>query len=158
MPDESSKTPEIIQALIRSYNDEMETVMNYIAASENLDGVLAMEVRESLEEEIQEELGHAQRLANRVRTLGGTVPGSLSLSWRQESMQPTKESTDVVAVIRGVIEAEKTAIDGYKKIIDMTDGVDWATQDLAIELLADEQKHLREFEGFLKGYRAEGKA
>jgi len=156
-PDDKKKQ-QIIDALIRSYNDELETVMNYIAASQNIDGVRAMEVRENLEEEIQEELGHAQKLASRIRTLGGTVPGSLGLSWSQDALQPPKESTDVVAIIKGVIAAEKRAIEGYNNIIQLTDQTDWATQDLAIDLLGDEQEHLREFEGFLKEYEKAGMA
>ena len=40
-------------------------------------------------------------------------------------------------------------------LVKESEGVDYVTQDLAITILADEQEHLREFEGFLKEY--EGK-
>ena len=49
-------------------------------------------------------------------------------------------------------EAEESAIAQYKKIIKICDGVDYPTQDLAIELLSDEEEHRREFVGFLKEY------
>jgi bacterioferritin len=146
------KTDRIIELLIDSYNSEIETVMNYISNSVNLEGVRAMEIKESLEKDITEELGHAQKLAKRIHTLGGIVPGSKELKWSQGQLQSLKDTTDVVSVIKGVIAAEEDAIAGYKKIIDVTDGEDFVTQDLAIALLADEEEHRREFMGFLKEY------
>jgi bacterioferritin len=56
-----------------------------------------------------------------------------------------------------VIEAETGAIEHYNRIIEVTDGVDWATQDLAIEILRDEEGHRRLFEGFLREYEVEGR-
>jgi len=152
MPPTDEQKKQIIDLLIESYNSEIETVTNYLANSVNLDGVRAKEIKESLAKEIQDELGHAQRLADRIHTLGGVVPGSQSLKWTQKMMQPPAESTDLTAVIRGVIEAESDAIKGYQKIVETTDGIDFVTQDLAIELMGDEQQHKREFEGYLKEY------
>lgn len=144
-----SVNKEIIQELIRSYWMEIETVQNYLANSVNLDGVRATEIKESLSGDIQEELGHAQRLAERINVLGGFVPGSQEFRAQQSSLQPPRDTTDLQSVIRGVIEAEEEAIAQYRKIIEMCDGVDYATQDLCIGLMADEQAHRREFIGFL---------
>ncbi len=55
-------------------------------------------------------------------------------------------------MIAGVIEAETGAIEHYLRIIEATDGVDWATQDMVIEILRDEEKHLRTFERFQREY------
>jgi bacterioferritin len=68
----------------------------------------------------------------------------------QTSAQPPKDALDVISVIRGVIEAEQGAIDQYQKLIELTDGVDFVTQDLCIELKGDEEEHRREFKGFLR--------
>ncbi len=152
MPSPDQKAGRIVDLLIEAYNAELETVLNYLANSANLDGLRAEEVKESLADDVSEEIGHAQRLALRIRTLHGTVPGSQGLRWGQDSLQPTEDSTDVVSVIKGVIAAEDTAISIYERIIKACDGVDWVTQDLAIDLMRDEQEHRREFEGFLKGY------
>jgi bacterioferritin len=142
----------IVDELIRSYWMEMETVQNYLANSQNLDGVRAAEIKKSLAADITEELGHAQMLAGRIRVLGGTVPGSMKFKAEQKSLQPPADSTDVVTVIRGVIEAENGAIEQYQKLIKLCDGTDYATQDMVIGLLADEQNHRREFIGFLAEY------
>ena len=150
MPDANNQ--QIIEALVRAYNMEVETVLNYLANSVNLDGVRAKEIKTVLAQEVQDELGHAQLLAKRIKTIGGQAPGSLALRMEQASLQPPKDPTDVVSVIKGVIEAEEQAIAGYKALIALTDGVDHVTQDLAITLLSDEQEHRREFVGFLKEY------
>jgi bacterioferritin len=143
----------IIDALIDAYWAEMETVQNYIAASSNLDGVDAEPIKKALSADILEEVGHAQQLANRIRVLGGVVPGSADFKARQKTLQPPKDSTNVAAVIKGVIDAENGAIDGYLKIIKLSEGVDYGTQDLCIALMTDEENHRREFMGFLKQYQ-----
>lgn len=143
---------EIVKELKKSYNMEIETVVNYLANSVHLDGVRAEQIRKSLEAEVQEELLHATRLANRIKTLESGIPGSLELVWEQKCLQPPKDTTDIVAIIKGVIEAEEGAIAQYKKIIELCDGEDYVTQDLCIELMGDEQEHRRTFKGYLTEY------
>jgi bacterioferritin len=154
----AEKREEIIELLEKAYWMEIETVMSYIANSTNPDGVRAQEIIESLQEDIQEELGHAQRYATRIKELYGVVPGSLEFKAEQSYLQPPDEQTDIVHVIKGVIEAESGAIEHYNRIIEATDGVDWVTQDMVIDILRDEEGHRRLFEGFLREYEAEGLA
>jgi bacterioferritin len=148
----------IVALLHKAYWMEIETVMSYISASTNLDGVRAQEIRQSLAEDIEEELGHAKQFASRIKELYGVVPGSEDFSAEQSFLQPPDEQTDVIHVIRGVIEAESGAIEFYTRIVAETDGVDPVTQDMVIAILRDEQGHRRLFEGFLREYEVEGKA
>jgi bacterioferritin len=143
---------------ILSQELELETVMSYVTNSINPDGVRAQEIKESLEEDIQEELGHAQQFAERIKELYGVVPGSMEFKASQSYLQPPDEQTDVVHVIKGVIEAETGAIEHYTRIVEETDEVDLVTQDMVIDILRDEQGHRRLFEGFLREYEAEGLA
>ncbi len=146
----------VVELLTRAYWMEMETVMSYIAASVNLDGIRAQEIRESLAQDVTEELSHAQRFAERIKELYGVVPGSEDFSAEQSFLQPPDEQTDIVHVIRGVIKAETGAIEHYTRIIEETDGVDPVTQDMVIEVLHDEQGHRRLFEGFLRECEVDG--
>ena len=148
----------IVTLLTKAYWMEIETVMSYISASTNLDGVRAQEIRESLAEDVEEELGHAKEFATRIKELYGVVPGSEGFRAEQSFLQPPGEQTDVIHVIRGVIEAETGAIEYYTRIVEETDGVDPVTQDMVITILRDEQGHRRLFEGFLREYELEGKA
>lgn len=153
LADENTETRErIIEMLKKAYWMEIETVMSYITNSINPDGVRAQEIVESLQQDIQEELGHAQQFAQRIKELYGVVPGSLEFTAEQSYLQPPEEQTDIVHVIKGVIEAETGAIEHYTQIIEETDGDDPVTQDMVIAILRDEQGHRRLFEGYLREF------
>ena len=143
---------QIVQELRIAYWMEIETVTNYIANSINLDGVRAEEIKKALAADVQEELTHAQTLARRIKTIGGKVPGSADFTSAQASLQPNDDTTDVVSVIKGVIDAEDGAIAQYNKLIKLCDGIDYVTQDLCIQSLADEEEHRRDFMGYLAEY------
>jgi bacterioferritin len=143
---------QIIESLRKAYNMELETVINYLANSLHMDGVRADFIKQALAADIQGELTHATQLGNRIKQLGGSIPGSLDLKMTQRDLQPQKDTTDVVDVIRGVLKAEGEAIEAYRTLIRLTEGEDYVTQDLAITILADEEGHRQHFEGYLKEY------
>ncbi len=142
---------EIIEMLKTAYSMELETVVNYLANSINLDGVRAEEIKKSLAVDIAEELNHATQLGQRIKQIGGLVPGSMGVKFGKQK-QPSENTTDVVGVIKAVIEAEEAACAQYKKIIKATEGDDYVTQDLGVQLLKAEEEHLVLFKGFLKEY------
>jgi bacterioferritin len=148
----------LIEMLVKAYWMEVETVMSYLANSINPDGVRAQEIIESLEEDVQEELGHARQFGERIKELYGVVPGSLDFNAEQSYLQPPDDQVDIVHVIKGVIEAESGAIEHYNQIIEFCEGKDPVTQDMVIQILRDEEGHRRLFEGFLREYAAEGLA
>jgi bacterioferritin len=154
----SAQREQIIDLLKKAYWMEVETVMSYIANAINPDGVRAQEITESLQRDIQEELGHAQQFAQRIKELYGVVPGSLEFAAEQTYLQPPEHQTDITHVIKGVIEAETGAIEHYNRIIQETDQIDPVTQDMVIDILRDEEGHRRLFEGYLREYEAEGLA
>jgi bacterioferritin len=154
--DSSGTREEVVELLTKAYWMEIETVMSYLAASVNLDGVRAMEIKESLDKEVEDELGHARQFADRIKELYGVVPGSEAFAAEQSYLQPPEHQTDTVHVIRGVIKAETGAIEHYTRIVEVTDQVDPVTQDMVIDILRDEQGHRRLFEGFLREYEFEG--
>ena len=156
--DHAEQRENILSLLTKAYWMELETVMSYISNSTNPDGVRAQEIIESLKADVQEELGHALAFADRIKELYGVVPGSLEFAAEQTYLQPPEQQTDIVHVIRGVIEAETGAIEHYNRIIEETEGVDPVTNDMVIAILRDEEQHRRLFEGFLREYEAEGRA
>ena len=156
--DRAEQREQIVAMLTKAYWMEMETVINYVTNSVNPDGVRAQEIIESLREDIQEELGHAQQFAHRIKELYGVVPGSAEFNSEQSYLQPPEHQTDIVHVIKGVIEAETGAIEHYNLIIQETDTIDPVTQDMVIAILRDEEGHRRLFEGYLREYEAEGLA
>jgi len=151
--DNTEQREQIVELLKKAYWMEIETVMSYIANSINPDGVRAQEIIESLQKDIQEELGHAQQFAARIKELYGVVPGSSEFAAEQTYLQPPEHQTDIVHVIKGVIEAETGAIEHYNLVIEETEG-----SDPVIAILRDEEGHRRLFEGYLREYEIEGKA
>ncbi len=153
--DRSEQREAIVALLTKAYWMELETVINYVTNSVNPDGVRAQEIIESLKADIQEELGHAQQFANRIKELYGVVPSSVEFTPEQTYLAPPEPQTDIVHVIKGVIEAETGAIEHYNRIIEFTEGVDPVTNDMVVAILRDEEGHRRLFEGFLREYEAE---
>ena len=148
----AEKREEILELLTTAYWMEVETVTNYLANAANLDGIRAKEIAADLDADVEEELGHARKFANRIKELYGTPPGSADFPSDQPYLQPLEDGTDVASVIKGVIEAEAGAIAHYNRIIEVTDGVDWATQDMVIAILQDEEGHMRTYERYLAEY------
>ncbi len=148
----SSGNDDIVRELRIAYGMEIETIQNYIANAVHLDGVRSDVIKKALAADVPTELIHAQQLAQRIKTIGGRVPGSMENKATQTFLQPPKDTTDVVSTIRGVIQAEEGAIAQYNKIIRLCDGRDYVTQDLVIGILAGEEDHRREFMGFLREY------
>src|SRR3954451_5009942 len=156
--DKNADRDRIIGMLTKAYWMEIETVMSYIANSTNPDGIRAREIVDSLQQDIQEELGHAQQFATRIKELYGVVPGSQDFAAEQSYLQPPEQQTDITHVVKGVIEAESGAIDFYNQVIEATEGVDPVTNDMVIAILRDEEGHKRLFEGFLRELEADGLA
>ncbi len=154
----TAEREEIVELLKKAYWMEIETVMSYIAGSINPDGVRAKEIVSSLKADIQEEFGHAQQFAARIKELYGVVPGSQDFVAEQSFLQPPEQQTDIVHIVTGVIEAESGAIEHYNHLINVTDGVDPVTNDTVIAILRDEEGHRRLFEGYLREYESEGLA
>jgi bacterioferritin len=143
----------VIDLLKKAYGDEMETVMNYQTLAIVLDGIHAEEIKESLQADVQEELGHAEQLGQRLKQLDARPPGSKEFTARQETLQPPADTADVLSVIDGVLDAENDAIETYRDLIEAAqDGNDPVTEDLAVTILSDEEAHRQEFRGFKKEY------
>ncbi|QSG14751.1 ferritin-like domain-containing protein [Halapricum desulfuricans] len=144
---------EVVDLLEQAYVDEVETVMNYLANAIYLETFDGEDVAEDLMEDVQEELGHAEELGYRLRYYGQVPPASMDFEPAQDMLQPPEDSTDVEAVIDGVIEAEEEAIETYEAlVVAAEDADDYVTADLATELLADEQAHKAAFLSIKKSF------
>jgi bacterioferritin len=144
---------DVTDLLKQAYLDEHETVLNYMTNAIVLDGVRAEEIKESLQTDIQEELGHAEQLGQRLKQLDERPPASGQFEASQHSLQPPEDSTDVLSVIDGVLDAEEDAIATYRSLIRAAEAEDDpVTEDLAVTLLADEEAHRTEFKGYRKEY------
>ena len=144
-------------AALEEVNDPLpeETVASIRRNAVVLKGVSAEEIKERLEADVQEELGHAQQIGQRLDELDERPPASFDFEARQADLQPPEDPTDVLAVIEGVVEAENDAIATYRSLIEAARVADDpVTEDLAVTLLADEESHRAEFKGFRREFES----
>jgi bacterioferritin len=134
------KISEIVAELRISYTTEIETIQNYLANATNLEGARAEPIKDLFDEQAQTALSHARRLAKRIKALEGRVPGSMELARVHKDLRPPADATDVDIALRSAIRLEDAVIARYERIIQLCDGHDFVTLDLAIELLVDERE------------------
>jgi bacterioferritin len=146
---------EIVELLTQAYWMEIETVMNYLAGSISHNGARGLKVKAALVESIEEEVQHAQRLGRRIQELHSVVPRAGGLTIDHEYLRPPGRQPDVAMMIEAVVAAKLTAIRHYSRIKRATGQIDRATHAIATEILADEQRHLRLFERYMREYRPE---
>lgn len=143
------QTQKTIAGLSKAYRIAIEAVTNYLASSVNLDGDRAEEVKQALDEFVQDELEHARLVAHRIKQLGGQVPGGSQLALIHSPLDQSTDCRDVEGVIRGVLTDERGAIRHYQQIIEQVGVYDDVTQELCIRILVDEEAHCARFEQLL---------
>ncbi len=144
-------TQPIIELLRSAYAAELEAVATYLANSPWLDGAHSREVRHALTHDIHDELGHARILSRRLQELGAPAPEPFSLEKLQRALTASSARVDVDNAVGRVITTKEEAIERYRRLIAACDGRDYVTQDLVLEILADEERHHALFAGFATG-------
>jgi len=108
------------------------------------EGFHGEELIEHFKADAVEELGHAEKLANRILELGGSPvvdPGDWEAGSGVPWIPPRKDFSDADGMVADQIKAEAAAIQHYNTIAKMTFGKDPVTYNLITELLADEVGH-----------------
>lgn len=146
----------VVELLIAAYLAELEMAENYLAGSVWLDGPGARDIAKALDVYSAQELTHAKKIAQRLKQLGVLSPGAFSIEVIQEVFPP-RDKTDPLSAVEGVLAAERAAIARYEQLVEVCGSKDIVTRDLAIEILADEEKHHALFESFLTRLKEEWK-
>lgn len=134
---------DLIRALNEDLAAEWATVIRYTYQAGKAFGLLGIELREMLEEEVQDELGHASFLTDMIIDLGGeptTTPKEFS---KPDTLKEMLELD---------LEMEKQDIENYRKHAEMAEELDLVELQLKLEeMAADEAGHARELRRILKG-------
>lgn len=135
-------TDELIKGLNQDLAAEWGTIMRYTYQWGYTFGVAGMELRDMLESEIQDELGHAMFLTDAIVDLGGeptTTP--------QEFEKPgtLKEMLELD------LQMELADVKNYMKHAEMASDLELAELKVKLEeMAADEAGHARELRRLLK--------
>ena len=140
---------DIVKLLNDSLATELVCVLRYKRHHFTAQGLSSPKIAEEFMVHAQEESGHADRLAKRIVQLGGE-PDFSPDSLTARSHADYDDSTDLKAMIRANLIAERVAIEAYSQIIDMIGDKDPATRRLLVDILTDEQEHADELSDWLQ--------
>ena len=139
---------DIIALLNDSLATELVCVLRYRRHHFTAEGLASPKIAEEFLVHAKEEQGHADRLARRIVQLGGEPDFSPdTLSGRSHAEYD--ESSDLKAMIRANLVAERVAIESYSQLITLIGDKDVTTRRLIEDILADEQEHADELKDWL---------
>ena len=143
---------ELLEQLNRALADEWLAFYQYWIAAQVAVGRQARPIAEALKETAMEELEHAEELATRITQLGGrllTDPRQWFEKTNCTYVEPPQDPKDLDKIVRDTIEAERCAIEVYRKLVELTAGKDPVTYQLALHILEEELEHEDTFENLL---------
>ena len=146
VPAEGAEGPDqLIQALRAAYCAEKVSEYQYENAINVCLGKSRNYFLSECTEHRQEEHDHADLLAERIETLGGTIPFTLEEVAALNpagSPEEVENNRDTAVLTAQIVEAEQAAVRLYSTIEEMTRDTDPVTNDMIIGILATEQKHV----------------
>ncbi len=142
----------LIIELRRAYLMELQTFHSLWTTAIVAEGFHGEELTEHFKADALEELGHAEKLAQRILELGGDPvvdPGDWQAGTGSAWIAPREDRSDADGMVSDQIRAEAAAIHHYNVVAKMTFGKDPVTYNLATDLLADEVRHEEFLENLL---------
>lgn len=144
--------------VIRKLNEALATewvcVLRYYRHYFMAQGMLADAVKNEFLEHAQQEMDHANEIAERIVQLGGEPdlnPDTLT----QRAHAEYKPGQNLKDMVREDLIAERIAIDSYREIIDFIGDKDTTTKRMLMGILAQEEEHADEFSDLLNGWIGE---
>jgi len=138
--------------ILRLLNDALATeltcVLRYRRHHFTAQGVSSPKIAEEFMVHANEELQHADRLAERIVQLGGE-PDFRPESLPGRSHSDYDEAMDLNDMIRSNLIAERVAIEAYRQMVALIGDKDPTTRRLLEEILAVEEEHADELRDWL---------
>jgi len=138
----------VIAVLNEALATELVCVLRYKRHHFTAEGLASPTIAQEFMVHANEEAAHADRLAQRIVQLGGE-PDFSPDSLTQRSHAAYDDSTDLKAMIKANLIAERVAIEAYSQIIELIGDKDSTTRRLLEDVLSDEQKHADELKDWL---------
>ena len=139
---------DIVSLLNDALATELVCVLRYRRHHFTADGLDSPKIAEEFMVHANEELGHADRLAERIVQLGGK-PDFNPKGLLDRSHADYDDSSDLSAMIRSNLVSERIAVESYRQMIEMIGDKDSTTRRLLEDILADEEEHADELSDWL---------
>ena len=126
----------LLQGLNSDFNDELAASIRYLVQSSVMKGIAGHEARELFKKEIQDEMGHAMLIADKIVALGGTP---------QVKVEAPIPITDGMRALKREYDYEKRAVANYVQRCKEADEAGEIGLRIMLEtLIADETAHAEE--------------
>jgi bacterioferritin len=153
--DEGAVTPsygpwreDIIKLLNDALATELVCIMRYKRHHYTAKGLASPAIAEEFMVHAQEETEHSDKLAERIVQLGGEPDYSPS-TLLQRSHADYDASTDLKAMIKANLIAERVAIEAYSQMIALIGEKDSTTRRILESILSQEQEHAEELSDWM---------
>jgi ferritin-like protein len=143
---------EVVRLLVKNAGAELTTYYYYTILRVNLIGLEGEGVKQIAETARIEDRNHFEALVPRIYELGGQLPRGMNEFHDQSACPPASlpaDPSDVNAILKVLVEAERCAVRGYSAVCNLTAGKDHRTYDLALAILNEEIEHESWFSEFL---------
>ncbi len=142
---------ELIKLLNRAFADEWLAYYQYWLGAKVVKGPMKEAVITELTEHANDELRHADMVANRIIQLGGE-PILNPKEWYDFTNCGYDAPLDSVVyeILKQNIKGEQCAITVYKDILEVTHGKDPVTYNMALQILEDEVEHEEDLQSLLE--------
>ena len=142
---------ELLSLLNKAYADEWLAYYQYWLGAKVAKGPMKEGVMAELLQHSQDELRHAEMLAERIIQLGGT-PLTTPEKWMEETNcgYDAPEDPFVRALLDQNIKGEQCAITTYQSLLQTTANKDPVTYNIVVEILGDEVEHEEDLQGLLE--------
>lgn len=141
----------LIDLLNKAYADEWLAYYQYWIGAKILKGAMRGVASRELIEHADEELKHADMIAERIIELGGK-PIVNPKDWYEKTNcgyeSPTDEKTR--KIVQQNLEGERCAIDVYNDLLSKICGKDPVTYKMIVEILDDELEHEEDLQSIIE--------
>jgi bacterioferritin len=139
---------DIVKLLNDSLATELVCILRYKRHHYTAKGLASPAIAEEFLVHAQEETAHADMIAERIVQLGGE-PDFSPATLLQRSHADYDESSDLKAMIRANLVAERVAIEAYTQMVKLIGDKDSTTRRIVEHILAQEQQHAEELSDWL---------
>lgn len=139
---------DIVALLNGALATELVCVLRYRRHHFMADGLESPAIAEEFMVHANAELGHADRLAERIVQLGGE-PDFNPEGLRSRAHADYDEIDDLKGMIRSNLVAERVAVETYRQMIALIGDKDSTTRRLLEDILADEEEHADELKDWM---------
>jgi len=143
---------QLVELLVKNAAAELTTYYYYTILRVNLIGLQGETIKEIAETARIEDRNHFEALVPRIYELGGSLPKDMKEFHDISACPPAYlpvDMSDVNAMLKVLVEAERCAVRGYTHICNLTAGKDHRTYDLSQAILNEEIEHESWFSEFL---------